>query len=213
MPRLRHHSPALARAWARPWAAKASGRALAVLALALAGGACTPTEPASTSAEASTGPAEVAALDDDPVRIKGLRPHLRLHRRGPAGIVEELRDGDVARAGDLVQISYVAAGNRNGVVVSLDGRGQVTLHHPSRSDALPTLEARGEHALDHAYELDDAQGYERFVLVTAGDEPLSPAVVVAAARNLAQRDSAARHSPLPLPARWRQSSILLQKRP
>lgn len=205
MPRLRPD--------ARPRAARARVYALAVFALFGVGGACTPTEPAPLSADASTGPAEPDRIDDDPVRIKGLRPHLRLHRRGPAGIIEELRDGDVARAGDLVQISYVAAGNRNGVVVSLDGRGHVTLHHPARPDDPPTLEARGEHALDHAYELDDAQAFERFVLVTAGDEPLSPAVVVAAARELAPSGSAARHSPLPVPARWRQSSILLQKRP
>lgn len=198
---------------ARHRAARVVARALAVLALVAVGGACTPTEPARGSADASTGPAEPEPIDDDPVRIKGLRPHLRLHRRGPSGVIEELRDGDVARAGDLVQISYVAAGNRNGVVVSLDGRGHVTLHHPGRPDAAPTLEARGEHALDHAYELDDAQAFERFVLVTAGDEPLSAAVVVAAARELAPGGSAARHSPLPVPTRWRQSSILLQKRP
>lgn len=187
-------------------------RALAVVAL-LAAGACTPTERAPAGDETSTGGAEPAErLDDDPVRIKGLRPHLRLHRRSRGGI-EELRDGDVARAGDLVQISYVAAGNRNGVVVSLDGGGQVTLHHPARPDDPATLVARGEHALDHAYELDDARGYERFVLVTAGDEPLAPATVLAAARDLALRGRAARHSPLPLPARWQQSSILLHKRP
>jgi hypothetical protein len=107
----------------------------------------------------------------------------------------------------------VAAGNRNGVVVSLDGRGHVTLHHPSRPDAPAPLVARGEHALDHAYELDDAQAYERFVLVTSGDEPLPPAAVLAAARDLARRGPAARHSPLPVPDRWRQSSILLQKHP
>ena len=185
---------------------------LAVLALA-ALGACTPTEPAPDASETTTGRAEPADVrDDDPVRIKGLRPHLRLHRSGPAGI-EELRDGDVARAGDLVQISYVAAGNRNGVVVSLDGRGQVTLHHPARPGDPATLVARGEHALDHAYELDDAQAYERFVLVTSGDEPLSAAAVLDAARDLVDRGPAARHSPLPVPPRWRQSSILLHKRP
>jgi hypothetical protein len=146
------------------------------------------------------------------VRIKGLVPHLLLHRKR-GGHIEELHDGDVAHAGDLVQVSYVAAGNRNGVVLSLDGRGLVTLHHPARSDARATLVARGQHALDHAYELDDAQAYERFVLVTSGDEPLSPAAVLAAARDLAERGPAARHSPLDVPERWRQSSILLHKHP
>jgi hypothetical protein len=193
-------------------------RLAAVLALLVPAGACTPVErvvaaddpgPGGAAGQATGGP---GTADVDPVRIKGLRPHLRLHRqRGTA--IEALRDGDVARAGDLVQMSYMAAGHHHGVILSLDGRGQVTLHHPARADAPTTLESRGEHALDHAYELDDAQGYERFVLVTAGDEPLSPTVVLAAARDLARRGRAARHSPLPLPARWQQSSILLQKRP
>lgn len=202
----------------RPWStARCLLGALAAFALFAATGACTPTEPASAgqAAHASgtdTGQLRPDEADDDPVRIKGLRPHLRLHRlRGAT--VEELRDGDVARAGDVVQMSYMAAGNRNGVVLSLDGRGQVTLHHPAHPDAPATLVARGEHALDHAYELDDARGYERFVLVTAGDEPLAPATVLAAARDLARRGRAARHSPLPLPSRWQQSSLLLHKRP
>ena len=196
--------------WLRP-AARRPAVPLAVAAFALfaVGRTCASGEPPATTSASS---AHAEAADDDPVRVKGFAPHLRLHRSGPAGI-EELRDGDVARPGDLVQISYVAAGSRNGVVVSLDGRGSVTLHHPAGPDGPPSLEASGEHALDHAYELDDAQAYERFVLVTSGDEPLSPATVLAAARDLANQGPAARHSPLPVPARWRQSTILLQKRP
>lgn len=189
----------------------------APLALLVCTGACTPTEPAAVGAGGASPslerpPATTPLDDDDPVRIKGLVPSLLLHRQRD-GRVEALRDGDVAHAGDLVQISYMAAGNRNGVVLSLDGRGLVTLHHPARPDARATLEARGQHALDHAYELDDAQAYERFVLVTSGDEPLPPATVLTAAHRLAQAGPAARHSPLPLPERWHQTSVILHKRP
>jgi hypothetical protein len=146
------------------------------------------------------------------VRIKGLGPSLLLHRQRD-GHVEELHDGDVAHTGDLVQVSYAAAGNRNGVVLSLDDRGLVTLHHPARPDARATLVARGQHALDHAYELDDARSYECFVLVTSGDEPLPPATVITAAHRFAQAGPAAPCSPLPLPERWQQTSLLLHKRP
>lgn len=175
--------------------------ATAVLALLVTSAGCTP-----------TGRPPEPSTDDDPVRIKGLAPHLLLHRQRD-GRVEQLHDGAMARAGDLIQISYVAAGNHNGVVVSLDGGGLVTLHYPAHPDARPTLEARGQHALDHAYELDDARSYERFVLVTSGEEPLSAQAVLVAARSLAGRGPAARHSPLPLPERWQQSSIVLHKRP
>ncbi len=195
-------------------------RAIAALALfAGAGrlaGACTPSEPPPVD-EPVTPSAPIIAqqqpmADDDPVRIKGLAPRLVLYRQRD-GKIEELRDGDDARAGDLVQLSYMAAGNRNGVVLSLDGRGLVTLHHPARVDAPTALVERGQHALDHAYQLDDAQAFERFVFVTAGDEALPPAAVIAAARHLAQTGPAARHSRLALPERWQQSSIVIDKRP
>ncbi|MCA9707597.1 MAG: hypothetical protein KDK70_17220 [Myxococcales bacterium] len=169
---------------------------------------CASTEPQPREAADASAPDGA----DDPVRIKGLAPRLHVHRRRPGGI-EELHDGALAHEGDLVQMSYMAAGNRYGVVVSLDGSGVVTLHYPERPEASATLVAHGEHALDHAYELDDAQPFERFVFVTSGDESLDPAIVLDAARRLAERGEAARHSPLPLPERWRQSSITLHKRP
>jgi hypothetical protein len=50
-------------------------------------------------------------------RIKGLRPHLGVFRQTPAG-VEALADGSLARDGDLVQLTYQAAGRRFGVILS-----------------------------------------------------------------------------------------------
>lgn len=181
----------------------------AVAALALVG--CTSAEPppAPSSEQEPAAPVAVA-VSDEPVRIKGLAPRLLIHRQRD-GAIEQLGDGAMAQAGDLVQISYMAAGNRHGVVISLDGSGGVTLHHPSVPDAPAPLVVRGQHALDHAYELDDAEDYERFVFVTSGDEAIQPAVVIAAARRLARGGPAARHSPLPLPERWQQSSITLNK--
>lgn len=178
------------------------------------GAACTPTEPRSGT-QGSTG-AVAQRPDhtdlDDPVRIKGLFPRLLIHRQR-AGRIERLHDGDRAAEGDLVQMSYVAAGNRYGVVVSLDGRGGVTLHYPEQPEAPPHLVLRGEHALDHAYELDDAQSYERFIFVTSSDPAMKTGVVLAAAHRLAQRGVSARHSALPLPERWQQSSVTLLKHP
>lgn len=174
---------------------------------------CTSSEPAPAPAVDSVvarGSGTTAGFEES-VRIKGLAPRLHVHRQRD-GQVEQLHDGSMAREGDLVQISYMAVGNHYGVVVSLDGRGVVTLHHPERPRTQATLVARGEHALGHAYELDDAETFERFVFVTSGDEPLDPAVVLDAARSLAHRGEAARHSPLPLPGRWQQSSITLDKR-
>lgn len=192
----------------RPWGLFAGAAALALLL------GCTSTEPLPRGEADPVGAPSTSGLAavEEPVRIKGLVPQLHLHRQRDGGI-EQLHDGSMAREGDLIQISYMAAGNHYGVVVSLDGSGVVTLHHPERPEIRATLVAHGEHALDHAYELDDAEPYERFVFVTSGDEPLQPSVVLAAARSLARRGDAARDSSLPLPERWQQSSITLQKRP
>ena len=149
------------------------------------------------------------AVDDDPVRVKGLVPGLVIHRkRGET--IERLPAQAMAQTGDLVQISYVAAGNRHGVIVSMDDRGSVTLHHPADVDADTSLRVRGEQPLPHAFVLDDASGFERFVFVTSGDVALDVATVMDAAR-LTAHAAGAEHAPLALPSGWHQTSVTLTK--
>lgn len=141
---------------------------------------------------------------------RGLRPHLAVHLAD----VGRLESGAAVAAGDVVQVSYVAAGNRYGVVVSIDGRGVVTLHHPPRVADVPRLRARGEVPLPYAFELDDAPAFERFFFVTAAADPPETRVILEAARKLASAGLvAARTLPLPLPEELDQSSFLLRKAP
>lgn len=141
-------------------------------------------------------------------RIKGLVPHLVLHRQVGAD-TEQLRAPARAGAGDVLQVSYVAAGASHGVIVSLDGAGVVTLHHPRTDPGATGLQQGGAVRLGQAYELDAAPGFERFVFVTAAG-PIDAAQVVAAAQALAGRPEAAR-APLRLPAAWQQSSFFVEK--
>lgn len=91
----------------------------------------------------------------------------------------ELHDGDSAQMDDRLQLSYLAAGQRYGVIVSLDGRETVTLHLPeSPGDAV--LLAQDKQALDSSYQLDDAPKFERFYFVTS-NAPFSAEMVVKAA--------------------------------
>ena len=159
--------------------------------------------------ESSANAQRVATPDDDPVRVKGLQPGLVIHRKR-GHMIERLPPHAMAETGDLVQISYVAAGNRHGVILSMDDRGLVTLHHPADVDASTTLVARGEQPLPHAYQLDDAAGFERFVFVTSGDAPLDVATVIDAARATAHARGA-EHQPLDLPSGWHQTSVTLAK--
>lgn len=109
--------------------------------------------------------------------IKG-DPSLRIHRKTTSG--EELlpRQASV-RKGDTLQIGYIAAGWRYGVIASVDGRGTVTLHLPEFPGPAAALKQSGEHTLPHSYELDDSPGFERFVFVAA-DAPFATADVTSA---------------------------------
>ena len=97
---------------------------------------------------------------------KGLRPSLRIHRKTPTS-AELLPAGARVRPGDTLQLRYVAAGRRFGVVASVDARGTVTLHLPESPGPAAALHPDGERALAHAFELDDSPGFERFVFVTS----------------------------------------------
>jgi hypothetical protein len=109
--------------------------------------------------------------------VKG-PPSLRIHRKTASG-AELLSRQAVVRKGDTLQIGYIAAGKRYGVIASVDGRGTVTLHLPESPGPAAPLEQGGAHALPHSYELDDSPGFERFVIV-ASDTPFATAEVMAA---------------------------------
>ncbi len=141
-------------------------------------------------------------------RSKG-DPKLVLRLQAPDGRTRAGDTGALAGKGDLVQVSV--AGNeveRFGVVVSIDGRGHVTRHLPEDGPAAAAIPAK-EQLLPHAYELDDAPEFERFVLVTAR-EAFDVEVVLAAVRALPA--DGARSAPLVLPAGLSQRSTLLQKK-
>ncbi len=102
-------------------------------------------------------------------RLKGVEPAIAVYRADPRGVggVQRLSDGDNARAGDVVQLSYQAADARYGVIVSMDGRGAVTLHYPPDPGSVPQLIPGGEQTLPYAYRLDDAPRFEMFLFITS----------------------------------------------
>jgi hypothetical protein len=144
----------------------------------------------------------------EPTRSKGLKPRLDVHRQG-ASRTERLTDGAPAHAGDVVQLSYTAAGKAQGVILSVDGRGAVTRHLPDPGSTSAPLERGGTHLLPQAYELDDAPAFERFFLVTS-DAPFALDAVLSAARVLAASPEA-RTAPLALPPGLDQTAFLLEK--
>jgi len=142
-------------------------------------------------------------------RLKGLRPHLVVYHKTGSG-VETLRENDTVKDSDVLQIGYVSAARPYGVILSIDGRGVVTLHFPTASATAGALEPQGENLLPFAYELDDAPGFERFFFVTS-PEPFPVDAVVHAAERLAGSPEQARRVPLELPGGLEQASIVLKK--
>jgi hypothetical protein len=134
---------------------------------------------------------------------KGLAPSLVVFRK-QASTIHELAPGARVRERDLLQLGYVAAGKRFGMILSLDGAGAVTVHEPG-----PKLEPAGRHMLDRAYVLDAAPGFERFFLVTS-DQAFDSARVLDAVERIASAKNADT-APLELPPGLSQASFLVRK--
>jgi hypothetical protein len=149
----------------------------------------------------------------EPTIIKGTRSagaRLYVYRHAADGD-RQLADGARVAPGDLLQLAYATADQGFGVVLSIDGAGTVTQHwpEPGETRAAP-LRVGGEVRLPSAYELDAAPAFERFFLVRS-EQPFDLAHVVAAAHALAARAPEARWASLPLPARFNQISLALEK--
>lgn len=144
---------------------------------------------------------------NDGEQIKGLSPELAVYRKIDGGS-ETLADGAVARRGDVIRLGYRAAGKAYGVILSIDGRGVVTLHLPPNGEQAAALQNEATVLLDQAYELDDAPRWERFYFVT-GETSFLVEPIMDAARRAASNPRPPLS--LELPRGLGQSMFLLQK--
>ncbi|MBN2510728.1 MAG: hypothetical protein JXB03_10640 [Spirochaetales bacterium] len=95
------------------------------------------------------------------IRLKGLKPQVSIFKESD-GDVREVNERSLVREHDLLQIEYNAGDYPYGVLLSIDGRGVVTLHFPYSEYDSQELERGANARLPFAYELDDAPYYERF---------------------------------------------------
>jgi anti-sigma factor RsiW len=182
-------------AWSWHWPVPAALAAAAVVLLVLA--------------PRPFGPPSPSAPPTSPDRIKGLDPSLALFRRTPEGS-ETLADGAVARPGDQIRIGYRAAGRAYGVIVSVDGRGAVSVHLAADDAQAASLRSGETVLLDRAFQLDDAPLWERFYFVAA-ERPFALAPIVAAVRAVAPKRALDAAPRLPLPSQYQQFVITLVK--
>jgi len=143
-------------------------------------------------------------------RPKGGAPGLSIYKADASGPAQ-LRDGELAAAGDVLQLRYAAGTEGYGAVFSLDGRGSLTRHLPEAGapDTLSPRLAAGGASLPSAYELDDAPLYERFFMVSSS-RAFELAAVAGALRDLAASADPGTAAPrLPAGLEWK--SLLLRK--
>ena len=139
-------------------------------------------------------------------RIKGGGPALYLYRKTSEG-VEELRSGSIAREHDLIQIKYRSGSQRYGVILSIDGRGTITVHLPESGTRSAELTLGKSDTLSFAYELDDAPSAERFYFISS-DHSFDVQLVRNAAKAMASNP---REAEFTLPESFEQSVFTLEK--
>ncbi|MFH0975736.1 MAG: hypothetical protein V1874_08115 [Spirochaetota bacterium] len=128
---------------------------------------------------------DVAIIDtNDITRIKGKETALYLYKKNRNGEIDLMKNNSGAKTGDLIQIGYSTMENSYGVILSIDGRGKVTLHYPANEKQSSKLPAGKKHLLENSYELDDAPDFERFFFITSSNE-INIASVVFSAEMLA----------------------------
>jgi len=127
---------------------------------------------------------DIITADKDTVRIKGLDSKLLLYRM-KGREVEELKNLDTAVEGDIIQIGYIATGTlKYGVILSIDGRGSVTLHLPNGNGSGNELTMNRKILLNTSYELDDSPSFEKFFMILSSD-PIDTTGMLQRAKKLA----------------------------
>ncbi|MCL2183520.1 MAG: hypothetical protein FWB85_08640 [Chitinispirillia bacterium] len=87
-----------------------------------------------------------------------------------AGVsAEKLAPEAAVRTGDIVQLRYSVPAACYGALVSMDGRGVLTVHLAGDNGKAARLLPGHPVALNMSYQLDDAPAFEAFYLVTASD--------------------------------------------
>jgi hypothetical protein len=137
------------------------------------------------------------------------KPNLLIFRK-KNDKVELLENRVKAKAGDLLQIAYITANEKYGVILSIDGYGTVTLHHPDRNDQSTILKDKKKVYLSSSYELDDAPGFERFFFITSMSE-INVEDVIQKARKLAHDIQRAKADYIELQGSFKQTSVLILK--
>lgn len=98
-------------------------------------------------------------------RFKGDSRKLFIYKKTDSG-TELLKPGTHVSQNDLIQVAYFSANDRYGMIISIDGNKNITLHYPGENKNTE-LKTKKTIPLENSYKLDNAPEYEIFYLITA----------------------------------------------
>jgi hypothetical protein len=140
--------------------------------------------------------------------FKGEESRLFIFRKTD-GSPDELKTGSAAHEGDQLQLGFQTR-MTHAVIVSIDGRGNVTLHYPASGSGSSIVGKDRKTLLDRSYRLDDAPSFERFLLVTS-DVGITAGYIVSRARGIAADRSKAMAEPLSVSGTKEVSLLLIKE--
>ncbi len=139
-------------------------------------------------------------------RVKGASFGLRIYRQTQEGS-ELLRENDTVSQGDRLQVGYVSRDYNYGMIASVDGNGNTTLHHPAEAWYSSKIETGEQIYLPYSYILDDAPSYERFYFFVS-NTPIDVNALLALMENSQKK---VKTGSLPVPGDIEYRSFLLKK--
>jgi hypothetical protein len=101
-------------------------------------------------------------------RVKGASPHIFIYKKNLDNTVVKLQDQAIAQEGDVLQLGYFAVNYKNGILLSIDGNKNITVHFPEEPGKQLVLNK--ETILPTAIKLDDSPEYEKFYLILSNDD-------------------------------------------
>jgi hypothetical protein len=144
---------------------------------------------------------------NDVIRLKGDESKLFIFRKTDSD-PELLANDAVTHEGDVIQLAFQSV-KQYGIILSIDGGGNVTLHYPASPWDSAKIEKGKKTYLKRSYQLDNAPQYEKFFFITS-DVGVNVDYVLSKARALAKDPGKTAFDQLSI-AGTKELSILLRK--
>ncbi|MBN1523904.1 MAG: hypothetical protein JW904_05445 [Spirochaetales bacterium] len=124
---------------------------------------------------------------------------------------KQLLPKEVLHQGDEIQVRYYSGKYSHGIIISIDGRGAVTLHSPSPRTESTELVKYKDTFIKNSFKLDDAPYFERFFFILGNTPIQSIDGILLSAEKLGSDPVNAEKADLELPKEFTVTSIIVYK--